>query len=72
LTPDAQKQITAMLAADTDNLTKHDIASEATWADKHRDSDNRRTHYRQTRNWHFGRDVRHGPSKGSSIVAGTA
>jgi hypothetical protein len=29
LTPDAQKQITSMLAADTDNLTKHDIASEA-------------------------------------------
>ncbi len=53
LTPDAQKQITAMLAADTDNLTKHDIASEATWADKYRDSNNRRSHYTQTRNWHY-------------------
>jgi S1/P1 Nuclease len=30
LTPAVQKQITAMLAADTDNLTQHDIASEAT------------------------------------------
>jgi hypothetical protein len=28
-----------LLAADTDTLTGHDIASEATWADKYRDSD---------------------------------
>jgi S1/P1 Nuclease len=46
-------QIMAMLAADTDNLTKHDLASEATWADKYRDADERRSHYEQTENWHF-------------------
>jgi hypothetical protein len=34
LIPAAKKQVDAMLAADTDPLTKHDIASEATWADK--------------------------------------
>ena len=42
-----------MLAADPDNLTKHDIASEATWADKYRDENNRQDHYEQTKNWHF-------------------
>jgi hypothetical protein len=39
LKPDLKTQIAAMLAADTDNLTKHDIGSEATWADKYRDKD---------------------------------
>jgi hypothetical protein len=53
LTPAAKRQVDAMLAADTDNLTKHDIASEATWADRYRDSDNRRTHYEATKRWHF-------------------
>jgi hypothetical protein len=53
LTPAVKTQITAMLAADTDNLTKHDFASEATWADKYRDSNNRKDHYEQTKNWHF-------------------
>jgi S1/P1 Nuclease len=38
LTPSAKKQIEAMLAADIDPLTQHDIASEATWADRYRDS----------------------------------
>jgi hypothetical protein len=44
-----------MLAADPDNLTAHDIASEATWADRYRDSDRNgsRQHYAQTRDWHF-------------------
>ncbi len=44
-----------MLAADPDNLTAHDIASEATWADRYRDSDRHggRQHYAQTRDWHF-------------------
>src|SRR5262249_33612830 len=46
-------KITAMLAADTDGLTKHDFASEATWADKYRDADERRAHYEATENWHF-------------------
>jgi len=46
-------KITAMLDADADNLTSDDLASEATWADKYRDSNNRRDHYEQTQNWHF-------------------
>jgi hypothetical protein len=53
LTPAARTKINAMLAADTDNLTKHDFASEATWADKYRDSNNRKDHYQQTQQWHF-------------------
>jgi hypothetical protein len=53
LAPDVKTKIAAMLAADTDNLTKHDIASEATWADKYRDENNRQDHYQQTQNWHF-------------------
>jgi hypothetical protein len=53
LTPAAKKKIDAMLAADTDNLTKHDFASAATWADKYRDSNQRRDHYQQTQQWHF-------------------
>jgi hypothetical protein len=53
LTPSAKSTIDAMLAADTDNLTQHDFASEATWADKYRDSNNRRDHYQQTQAWHF-------------------
>jgi hypothetical protein len=40
---------------DTDTLTDHDIASEATWADKYRDSDRYTTKIRHqaTRLWHF-------------------
>ena len=54
LTPAAKTMVDAMLAADTDNnLTAHDFASEATWADKYRDSNNRRDHYEQTQQWHF-------------------
>jgi hypothetical protein len=53
LTPAVRTQVTAMLEADTDSLTKHDIASEATWADKYRDSNNRRDHYEETERWHF-------------------
>jgi hypothetical protein len=53
LTPAAKSKIDAMLAADSDNLTKHDIASEATWADKYRDENNRKDHYVQTQQWHF-------------------
>jgi len=53
LTPTAKRKVVAILAADTDSLTKHDIASEATWADKYRDSNNRKDHYEQTENWHF-------------------
>jgi hypothetical protein len=53
LTPEARTRINALLAADTDPLTKHDFASAATWADKYRDVDNRRDHYKETEQWHF-------------------
>jgi len=48
-------KIAAMLAADPGNLTAHDIASEATWADRYRDSDRNgaRQRYEQTWRWHF-------------------
>jgi hypothetical protein len=47
LEPAVKAKIDAMLAADTDDLTRHDIASEATWADKYRESD------RRTGKWHY-------------------
>ncbi|OAF06698.1 hypothetical protein AYJ54_19460 [Bradyrhizobium centrolobii] len=52
LEPDVRKRVNALLAADTDPLTAHDIASAATWADKYRDAnvDNSRE---RTRQWHF-------------------
>jgi S1/P1 Nuclease len=53
LTPAAKRQVDALLAADTDSLTAHDIASEATWADRYRDSNHRRDHYDETKRWHF-------------------
>jgi hypothetical protein len=53
LTPAAKKQVGAMLAADTDPLTQHDIASEATWADRYRDSNRRKDNYDATKRWHF-------------------
>ena len=55
LDPAVREKIAAMLAADPPNLTAHDIASEATWADRYRDSDRSgsRQHYAQTRQWHF-------------------
>jgi hypothetical protein len=47
--------VATLLAADTDTLTEHDVASEATWADKYRDSDRDTTkiRYQATRLWHF-------------------
>jgi hypothetical protein len=44
-----------LLSADTDPLTARDIASEATWADKYRDSDRDTTNvrYEATWRWHF-------------------
>jgi S1/P1 Nuclease len=53
LMPSARMEVASMLAVDTDPLTKHDIASEATWADKYRDEDNRKDHYDETERWHF-------------------
>jgi hypothetical protein len=53
LTPTAKKQVDALLAADTDPLTQHDIASEATWADRYRDANYRKDNYDATKRWHF-------------------
>jgi len=52
LAPDVRKKVAALLAADTDSLTQHDIASSATWADRYRDAniDNSRE---RTSQWHF-------------------
>jgi hypothetical protein len=55
LDPAVRAKIAAILAADPDKLTAHDIASAATWADRYRDSDRNgsRQRYEQTRQWHF-------------------
>jgi len=55
LDPSVRDKITAMLAADPDDLTAHDIASEATWVDRYRDFDRNgaRQRYEQTWRWHF-------------------
>ena len=55
LEPSVKAHVDAMLTADPDGLTAHDIASEATWADRYRDSDRNSTkiHYEQTHEWHF-------------------
>jgi S1/P1 Nuclease len=50
--PDVRKRVAALLAADTDSLTTHDIASEATWPDKFRDA-NINGSREKTRQWHF-------------------
>jgi hypothetical protein len=52
LTPDVRRKITALLSSDPDNLTAHDIASAATWADKYRDSNSNGSRAK-TRQWHF-------------------
>jgi hypothetical protein len=52
LETDVRKRINALLAADTDDLTAHDIASAATWADKFRDA-NFEGSRAKTRQWHF-------------------
>jgi hypothetical protein len=52
LDTDVRKRVNALLAADTDSLTAHDIASAATWADKFRDS-NTGGARQKTSQWHF-------------------
>jgi len=52
LETDVRKRVGALLAADTDSLTAHDIASAATWADKFRDSNIGGARLK-TRQWHF-------------------
>jgi hypothetical protein len=48
LTAQARQQVDAMLAADTDTLTPHDMASQATWADRYRGAG-----HPETASWHF-------------------
>ena len=55
LDPAIRSKVATLLAADADTLTGHDIPSEATWADKYRDSDRVTTkiRYEATSRWHF-------------------
>ena len=55
LTKSVKAKVDQMLRDDSDTLTKPDIASRATWADKYRDSDRNSTkkRYTLTREWHF-------------------
>jgi S1/P1 Nuclease len=55
LDPTTRAKVATLLSADTDTLTSHDIANEATWADKYRDSDRDTTkiRYEATWRWHF-------------------
>jgi hypothetical protein len=55
LDPAVRAKVAGLLAADTDTLTDHDISSEATWADKYRDSDRdtSKIRYEATWRWHF-------------------
>ncbi len=55
LQPAVRARIAALLKTDTTGLTAKDIAAQATWADKYRDSDRNSTQlrYEQTREWHF-------------------
>src|SRR5215470_12869879 len=52
LESDVRKRLNALLAADTDSLTPHDIAGAATWADKFRDANIKGSRLK-TRQWHF-------------------
>ena len=52
LETDVRKRLNALLAADTDSLTPHDIADAATWADKFRDANIKGSRLK-TRQWHF-------------------
>ena len=52
LTPVTRGKVDALLAADPDSLTAHNIAAAATWADKFRDS-NEDGARQKTRQWHF-------------------
>src|SRR5262249_52285608 len=52
LDKDVRKRVNALLSADTDSLTAHDIASAATWADKYRDA-NIDDSRQRTSQWHF-------------------
>jgi hypothetical protein len=64
LEPAARAEVAAMLGADQDARTAHDIASEAMWADRYRDSDRggSRERYIRTRQWHFANIELDGPN----------
>jgi hypothetical protein len=52
----ATRDASVSAAATETNFTlcpQHGIASEATWADRYRDSNNRRDRYETTKRWHF-------------------
>jgi hypothetical protein len=55
LEPRVRERVQAILAGDDTDLVARDIAHEATWADKYRDSDRHATkeRYERTHNWHF-------------------
>lgn len=56
MTPAARTRVEALLASDSTGLTSDtSIATEATWADRYRDSDRNeaRLRYEQTYRWHF-------------------
>jgi nuclease S1 len=46
-------RVLKILNSDADNITRHDIAGAATWADKYRSSADRNINYRHTQHWHF-------------------
>lgn len=48
LTPEARARVDAILAADTDPLSGHDMIEEATWADSYRGAN-----HLETAQWHF-------------------
>jgi len=52
LEPEVRTKVDRLLATDTDPFTAHDIASEATWADRFRD-ENQNGAWGKTRLWHF-------------------
>ncbi len=52
LRPEVRRTVEAMLAADPDPLTAHDIGAEASWADRFRDANIDGSRER-TRQWHF-------------------
>jgi len=55
LTDVARQKAEAMIAADPTTFTEHELAAEATWADRFRDSDRSGTkeHYNKTHQWHY-------------------
>jgi len=69
LTPAARSTVEHLLAGDDTGLVTRDLAHEATWADKYRDSDRdgARLRYNATRDWHFvDLEIRDGPDLNSA------